>query len=119
MRWRSATNSVPLLKTSPLGASSPFSSTFAYNANDLPVSATLNSGPTQAQETVQYDQNSRLTSLQATGPATAAAPLASTYSYGYNALNWTTGLRGIVELELRDFGQVGTAARMLQEPVLA
>jgi len=30
-----------------------------------------------------------------------------------------TGLRGFVELELRDFGPVGTAARMLQEPVLA
>jgi RHS repeat-associated protein len=70
----------------------PHSSTFAYNANDLPVSATLNSGPTQAQETVQYDPNSRLTRLQATGPATAPAPLASTYSYGYTALGWTTGL---------------------------
>jgi single-stranded-DNA-specific exonuclease len=30
-----------------------------------------------------------------------------------------TGLRGFVELELRDFGPVGTAARMVAEPVMA
>src|SRR5439155_26262108 len=66
-----------------LGASKPYTNAFAYNANDLPLTTTLNSGATQAQETAQYDPDSRLTRLQATGPATATAPLSSTYSYGY------------------------------------
>ena len=39
----------------------PSTSTFAYNANDLPVTTTLHSGPTQAQETAQFDPDSRLT----------------------------------------------------------
>ena len=49
-------------------------SSCTYNANDLPVLTTLNGGLSQAQETAQYDPDSRLTRLQAVGPTTDTAP---------------------------------------------
>jgi RHS repeat-associated protein len=72
-----------------VGGTTPYTSAFGYNANDLPVTMTVPGG---VQETRQYDAASRLTTVSATGPTGVATPLNSTYSYGYNALNWTTGL---------------------------
>ena len=67
----------------------PYTNTFGYNLNDLPITATLGNG---VQQSAQYDPASRLTSLSTTG-ATGLSP--STYSYGYNALDWTTSATGI------------------------
>ncbi len=74
-----------------LGGTGPYTSTNGYNQNDLPISATL---PGSIQEQAGYDPNSRLISVTATGPNTgnSATTLASAYTYGYNAVGWTTGL---------------------------
>jgi YD repeat-containing protein len=41
-----------------VGSATPYTSTFAYNANDLPVTMTV---PVGVQQTRQYDAASRLT----------------------------------------------------------
>ncbi len=74
-----------------LGGSGPYTSTYGYNRNDLPISATM---PGAVQEKVGYDSNSRLISVTATGPNTGsgATTLNSAYAYGYDALSRLTAL---------------------------
>jgi YD repeat-containing protein len=73
-----------------LGGSTAYTSTFGYNADDLPLTTTLPGG---VQETGQYDAGSRLTHLSATGPSHQIAnPLSSSYDYGSNAVGWTTAV---------------------------
>lgn len=77
-----------------VGSAGPYSSSFGYNRNDLPVTATLPGG-TGVQEQMGYDQNSRLVTQTLSGPATANT-LSNTYAYAYNALGWTTALTSVV-----------------------
>ena len=64
----------------------PYTSTFGYNADDQPTTITVPGG---VQEVAQFDRGSSLTQVSATGPATATNPLNSGYNYGYDALGWT------------------------------
>jgi hypothetical protein len=57
--------------TSRLGGT-PYTSTFGYNQDDLPLTVTLHSGSTQAQETGQYDADGRLVQVSAMGPTGVA-----------------------------------------------
>jgi len=72
-----------------MGGSGPYTGTWGYNLNDLPVTMSVPGGVQGARG---YDPSSRLTSLTLTGPASSPATttLTSTYGYGYNAVNWTT-----------------------------
>lgn len=70
-----------------LGGTGPYSSTFAYNQDDLPLTVTLHSDTpsAQVQQVAQYDANSELTHLTASGPSGVANPLTNRYDYAYNA----------------------------------
>ncbi len=72
-----------------LGGSGPYTSTYGYNQNDLPISATL---PGVVHAAWGYDPNSQLISVTAAGPAQtpATTTLSSSYAYGYNATGWLT-----------------------------
>jgi len=72
-----------------LGGSGPYTSTYGYNANDLPISTTM---PNGVHTSMGYDPNSQLISVTATGPAQtpATTTLSSAYAYGYNATGWLT-----------------------------
>ncbi len=71
----------------------PYTSTFGYNADDQPTTITVPGG---VQELAQFDRGSRLAQVSATGPATATNPLNSGYSYGYDALGWTNAATATV-----------------------
>ena len=49
-------------------------------------------GGSGIQENMSYDGDSRLITQTVSGPATATAPLSSSYSYGYTPASWTTAL---------------------------
>ncbi len=71
-----------------MGNTGPYTSTYGYNANDLPRSITMPGGVHAA---MGYDPNSQLISVTASGPAqTPATTLSSSYAYGYNATGWLT-----------------------------
>jgi len=69
------------------GGAGPYTTRYGYNADDLPTTLTYPNG-TSAR--IQYDPNSQLTSLTASGPAQtpATTTLSSAYAYGYNAAGW-------------------------------
>ena len=67
-----------------------YTDTTAYNANDLPVTLTLNSGASQVQEVAGYDPNSRLTTWHDPGPGQDV-----TYGYGYDAANRVTSFTAV------------------------
>jgi len=71
------------------GGAGPYTSQYAYNADDLPTTITLPGGVT---ESAGYDANSALTRLTVSGPNTGVTTttLATAYGYGYNAAGWTT-----------------------------
>jgi len=71
------------------GGAGPYTTHYAYNADDQPTSITLPNGVVEA---AGYDANSALTSLVATGPnmGTITNTLSTPYGYGYNAAGWTT-----------------------------
>jgi len=71
------------------GGVGPYTSQFAYNANDLPTTVSLPGGVT---ESASYDRNSNLTGLVAQGPAmgTVTAMLNTTYGYTYNGQGFET-----------------------------
>ncbi len=72
-----------------MGGSGPYTSTYGYNQNDLPISLTL---PGAVHDAMGYDPNSQLISVTAAGPAQtpATTTLSSAYAYGYNATGWLT-----------------------------
>jgi len=65
----------------------PYTTRYGYNANSLPTTLTYPNGTSAS---IQYDANSELTSLTASGPAQtpATTTLQSSYGYGYNAAGW-------------------------------
>jgi YD repeat-containing protein len=67
----------------------PLTATWAYNANDLPLTAMVSQALTQTQG---YDANSRLLTQTATSALTSTAPLSATYQYGYLPVGWTSAL---------------------------
>jgi RHS repeat-associated protein len=71
------------------GGAGPYTTRYAYNADDQPTSITLPNGVAEA---AGYDANGALTSLVATGPnmGTITTTLSTPYGYGYNAAGWTT-----------------------------
>ncbi len=71
------------------GGAGPFSATFGYNANDQMVSITTPGG---VRQTAGFDGDNRVTSVNATGPATGspATTLSSSYAYGYDGLGLTS-----------------------------
>jgi len=71
------------------GGAGPYTSQYAYNADDLPTNVTLPGGVSEAPN---YDANSALTSLNVSGPNTGVitTTLSTAYGYGYNAAGWTT-----------------------------
>jgi len=75
-----------------LGRTTPYSSGFGYNADDLPVTTTLPNGVTEA---TQYDGASCPLTVTATGLSPMTLVPAAV-SYGYNALGWTTGLTATI-----------------------
>jgi YD repeat-containing protein len=58
--------------------------------DDLPLTVTLHSGARQAQETLTYDPDSRLTHVGTSGPGGVSNPLSGSFDYGYNGAGWTT-----------------------------
>ena len=75
------------------GGTGPYTPSFAYNSNDLPLTITIPGG---VQETGRYDGASRLTHVGATGPGSGSTALSSSYDYGYNPVGWTTALTSVV-----------------------
>jgi len=71
------------------GGTGPYTSQFAYNANDLRTGVTL---PGSVSEAAGYDPNNELTSLVTAGPNMGAITntLGTTYAYAYSAAGWTT-----------------------------
>ena len=61
-----------------------------------------------------------LIALLAAGPATATAPLSSTYSYVYNAAGWTTGvtstLNGVTTTQVSATMTTPLASSRLRRP---
>jgi len=80
----------PMSISEGVGRTTPYSSGFGYNADDLPVSVTLPNGVTEA---TQYDGSSRPVTVSGLGPTTLAPAVVA---YGYNALGWTTGLSATI-----------------------
>jgi len=77
--------------TNPAGTSSS-TNLFTSTLNDLPLTTTLNAGPTSLTEWRSYDADSRLTGLHVTGPLTASPLLAYDEIVGHDAQWHTTGI---------------------------
>ena len=67
------------------------STSFAYTANKLVSGTTL---PTGVREHRTYDGATRMAHLDVAGPTSGAAPLASSYDYGYDPAGLTAAITG-------------------------
>jgi YD repeat-containing protein len=76
-----------------VGASTPLTTTFAFNNNELQTGDDL---PNNVQQRVTYDGASRLTQVTALNAATPTA-LNNSYQYGYNNVGWTSGITTTVQ----------------------
>ncbi len=72
-----------------MGGSGPYTTTYGYTPNSLPISASF---PNGAGATLGYDAASRIRHVGLSGPAGAPSPLSSGYDYGYDAQGRTTGM---------------------------
>lgn len=74
-----------------LGVTNPYSTSFVYNANDLPTTETIPTSGTLSTVQSSYDQSSRLTGITTTLPATSTS-----YLYGYDMAGEITGITSTV-----------------------
>jgi len=76
-----------------MGASTPLTTTFAFNNNELLVGNDL---PNNVQQRTTYDGANHLTQITATNAATPTV-LNNSYQYGYGPVGWTTAITTTVQ----------------------